>query len=266
MMNRYSVTQLASTVADALGCERPLQASEPLPLVRNYLDQTLGGKADRVLVYNPDCMGQWFWQKYTDKYIPVMKAAPLAVPLSTVMPSVTPVCFGSMYTGAMPAVHGIRTYAKPVITIDSLFDSAARSGKKAALVAVQDSSMARIFMNRPIDYYIEKYDGEVTERAMSLIEEDRYDLLVVYNQEYDDLIHETEIESPEALAAAFRHIDTFEKLTDAVRENWKDHSVMTVFAPDHGNHMDWNGHGNHGEFREDDINIIHFYGAYPKAR
>lgn len=70
------------------------------------------------------------------------------------MPSVTPVSFGTMYTGAMPEVHGIRCYSKPVIKIDSLFDSLRRSGKRVALVAVVNSSMAKIFEERDIDYYL----------------------------------------------------------------------------------------------------------------
>ena len=27
---------------------------------------------------------------------------------------------------------------------------------------------------------------------------------------------------------------------------------------------DMDGHGNHGEYRPEDINVMHFYGAYPK--
>ena len=46
----------------------------------------------------------------------------LEVRYETVMPSVTPVCFGTMYTGAQPEVHGIRRYEKPVIKIDTIFD------------------------------------------------------------------------------------------------------------------------------------------------
>jgi predicted AlkP superfamily pyrophosphatase or phosphodiesterase len=52
------------------------------------------------------------------------------IPFSTVMPSVTPVCFGTMYTGAQPQVHGIQAYVKPVITIDTIFDAFIRNGKK----------------------------------------------------------------------------------------------------------------------------------------
>ena len=96
-----------------------------------------------------------------------------------------------MYTGVLPEVHGIQGYTKPVITVDSLFDSLARSGKRVALVAVENSSMAIIFQNRPIDYFIVPYDDAATEKGLELIAQDRHDVVVVYNQEYDDMIHRT---------------------------------------------------------------------------
>ena len=59
-----------------------------------------------------------------------MLNADLTLPLQTVMPSVTPVCFATMYTGAQPEVHGIQSYTKPVVKTDSVFDVLIRNGKK----------------------------------------------------------------------------------------------------------------------------------------
>ena len=170
MFNSYSMTQFAATIANAMGAEAPNQADHSIPMVDKFVENTLGGKkAERVLIYNPDCVGMWLWQKYTEMFIPVTSATQLAVPLSTVNPSWTPVCFGTMYTGVLPEVHGIQGYMKPVITVDSLFDSLPRSGKKVALVAVTNSSMAMIFQNRDIDYYLMPYDDSATEKALELI-------------------------------------------------------------------------------------------------
>ncbi|MFC2822024.1 MAG: hypothetical protein ACTTJW_00670 [Sphaerochaeta sp.] len=265
MFNTYSVTQMVATLCEVLGVEKPFQAASSIPMAKDWLtDRLQGRKADRILVYNPDCIGDWHWRKYPEIFIPVVKAAPLAVPVSTVSPSWTPVCFGSMYTGVLPPVHGIRCYTKPVITVDSFFDALPRAGKKAALVAVKDSSMAKIYLNRPIDYFIEDYDTQATEKALSLIREDKYDVICVYNQEYDDLIHRTTPESSYAINAMRNHTQAFDSLTNAVRKYWKGHDSVVVFAPDHGNHYDWDGHGNHGEYREEDININHFYGVFPR--
>ena len=266
MMNHYSMTQFAASVAEAFGTEAPKNAGPAIPAVGAMAKDAFGGPADRLLIYNPDCLGLWFWQKYTDRYLPVMVNTRLTVPIATVMPAVTPVCFGTMYTGAMPAVHGIESYCKPVIKLDSLFDSMARSGKKVALVAVKDSSMAKIFLNRAIDYMIEPDDAACVERGLELVKQDRHDAVIVYNQDYDDCIHDYTPEDPKALDAAWRHIRDFGRLADAVREDWKQHDTLLVWAPDHGNHLDWDGHGNHGEFREEDINTVHFFGAFPKQK
>ena len=47
--------------------------------------------------------------------------------------------------------------------------------------------MAKIFLGRDIDYYLLPDDAAVTEKGLELVKEDRYDLIVVYNQEYDDM-------------------------------------------------------------------------------
>lgn len=267
MFNTYSMTQLSATISNAMGVMPPKQADHSIPIVDAYVDQVLGKKrADRVLIYNPDCVGMWLYQKYPDLFKPVVLNTQLTVPVSTVNPSWTPVCFGTMYTGVLPEVHGIQGYVKPVIKVDSLFDALPRGGKKVALVADKDSSMAKIFLQRPIDYYIESYDDTVTEKALELVKEDKYDAVIVYNQEYDDMIHRTTPEAPKAMAALKHHLRDFDRLTTAVKKYWKGHDTLVCWASDHGNHVDWKGHGTHGEYRPEDINVFHFYGIYPKTR
>ena len=63
-------------------------------------------------------------------------------------------------------MHGIQKYEKHLLKQESLFDCLAAAGKKTALVAVADSSMAVLFQEREgIDYYILPYDGEVTDKG-----------------------------------------------------------------------------------------------------
>ncbi|NCB99167.1 MAG: hypothetical protein EOM34_00615 [Clostridia bacterium] len=264
MFNLISMTRLAASIAESMGVEAPEKADVSIPQVTDLVKNTLGGKADRVLIYNPDAIGMWLFQKYTKEFAPVMEKVQLTLPVATVMPSVTPVCFGTMYTGALPEVHGIQKYEKPVIKTDSLFDALARAGKKVALVAVDESSMALIFKGRDIDYYLMPYDGEAVDKALELIDQDNYDVIVVYNQEYDDVMHDTHPESEISYNAMLHQINFFAKLTDAVKEKWTSHDSLVVWATDHGIHTREDGHGDHGLYIEDDINITHFYGAYPK--
>ena len=107
MFNSISMTRMAASIARAMDAEAPQHADKPISIVEDFVKNTLGGKADRVMIYNPDCIPMWYYQKYTEKFEPVLSAAPLSIPMSTVMYSFTPVCFGTMYTGAMPEVHGI---------------------------------------------------------------------------------------------------------------------------------------------------------------
>ena len=58
-----------------------------------YVTRTM---AQRVLVYNPDAIAQWLYQKYTTEFSPVMEYTQLAIPMLAAFPPVTPVCFGTM--------------------------------------------------------------------------------------------------------------------------------------------------------------------------
>ena len=51
MMNSYSMTQLAASVAGAMQAEAPKQAAPSIPAVDQLVARTLGGRADRVLIY-----------------------------------------------------------------------------------------------------------------------------------------------------------------------------------------------------------------------
>ena len=105
------LTGVAAALTEALGAEAPQSAAPALEAIRTLC----AGFVDRVLMYNPDAVALWLFEKYTDLFLPVMRRTQLTLPLQTVMPSVTPVCFGTMYTGALPEVHGIQSYTKPVI-------------------------------------------------------------------------------------------------------------------------------------------------------
>ena len=264
MMNSISMTRLTSTICSALGVEPPEHADRSIPHVDKLVERTCGGKVDRVMIYNPDALAMYLYQKYTEDYLPVTLKTQVEVPVAAVMPAVTPVCFGTMYTGALPEVHGIQEYIKPVIKIDYIFDAMPKGGKKVALVTREGSSMDLIFRGREIDYFLEDTDEDVVQTALRLIKEDNHDMVVAYNMDYDDAIHDTTPESELSLAAMRRHIDAFDRLTDAVKEHWSGHDTLVCMASDHGTHIDWKGFGDHGEYIEEDINVVHFYGTYPK--
>lgn len=265
VFNSIPLTGLAASLAACMGIRPPQKAGEAIASLCDLAKHKCDGRPiERVLLYHPDCIGQWLYQKYTMDFTPVFKHVQLALPLLTVDFPKTPMCFATMYSGAPPEVHGIRKYEKPVLTIDTLFDALVRSGKRAAIVAVQESSMSKIFAGRDIDYYILPNDDAVSDKALELIQRNEHDFLSVYNQEYDSRMHKIDPESQYALEAMNNHITTFSRLSEAVERCWAGHDTLIGFAPDHGNHRCAEGNGEHGENIPEDLNIMHFYGVKPK--
>lgn len=265
MKNSISMMRFTAELADCLEICRPIEAEEAFGLVKQLMHTRGMEKAEKLLIYNPDAIGMWLYQKYTQQFAPVLRHTQLGVPVCTVLPSVTPVCFGTMYTGLSPQQHGIMKYEKQLIKRMSLFDCLEKSGKKTAIVAVENSSMAVIFGERNISYYILPYDQDVNKKAQELIGESDYEVIVVYNQEYDDVMHRTFPESAEALNAMNHHIAAFAKLCETAERAWAGYDSLVCWATDHGIHTAENGHGTHGYDVEEDLNVMHFFGAYPKA-
>lgn len=264
MFNSISMTRFAATITACMGVEPPRLGDKPIRQVTERAEKLCGKPVDRVLIYNPDALGLWMYQLYTEEFSPVVSHVQMVVPIATVMPSVTPVCFATMYTGALPEVHGIRAYEKPVITIDSLFDALVRAGKRVALVAVANSSMDIIFKGRAIDYYSTPYDNEAVDKALELMEADKHDVVICYNQEFDDVMHLSTPQAPDSYDAMLHHIDAFARLCDGAKQSWAQQDALVVCAPDHGTHVNAEGFGDHGDYIEEDINILHYFGVYPR--
>ena len=264
MLNETSLDTLCGALAYAMGIEPPAHAAPANKQLVEYIDQKLGGKkADRIFMYNPDAVAQWVYEKYPKLTRDAKAKIDVEVPMCTVMPSVTPVCYATMYTGAQPAVHGIRKYEKPVLTIDTLFDALARAGKKACIIAQKPTSMAQIYLNRDIDYYI--YDSiiESNAKAIELILKDEYDFIALYNGNYDTQMHHHGPESYRALAELRVNSEIFATLSKLIENNWKGHNTLMGFAMDHGCHEIDGDSGSHGLDMEEDLNIVHMYKAYP---
>lgn len=264
-MNPICLDQLCAALAYAMGVDTPAQAAPADPRLVEYVDKTLGGqKADRLIMFNPDAISNWVHDKYTYLMREVRARTEIEVPYSCVMPSVTPVCFGTMYTGAQPEVHGIQAYEKPVIKIESLFDVMVKAGKKVAIVAETDCSLAKIFLERDVDYFIYDTLEEINAKAAELIVKDEHDFIMIYNGNYDTIMHKFGTESIEALSELRCNVQTYAMLDALVQTHWKHHRTLMGFAMDHGSHDIDGNCGSHGLYMPEDINIVHMYKAYDK--
>ena len=87
----------------------------------------------------------------------------------------------------------------------------------------------------------------------------------MYNANYDDIMHKYGPESIEALSELRVDSHAFAMFANLIKTHWGKHNTLLGFAMDHGCHEIDGGCGSHGLDMEEDINICHFYGAYPSA-
>lgn len=286
-----SEAERASSLSEAEGADKAstalkASAARPLSSVLAAASSAFSGaRCDRVFMYNPDAIAWWLYQKYkayfapletgcveavrplskdsgADKASAAFKAgsAPLMLQMRSVVPPKMPVCFASMYSGLTPEEHGIRKYEKPVLTVPTIFDALPAAGKKVAIVSTEGDSISLIFLNRPVDYFIYKTKQECNEKALELIQEDKYDVIVLYNGDYDYWMHRVTPTGFMARRALRENISTYCTLRDAIAENWQQHKTALAFAPDHGCHAKFGiPPGDHGEESERDMNIAHWW-------
>ena len=251
----YNIRSVCSTLCALFGVP-PLTDA---PAMDEVLDLLPGSRADRVFMYNPDAVAWWVYEKYRPLFAPALETGPVTLRMESVMPTVTPVCFASMYSGLMPAEHGIRSYTKPVLTVDTIFDALIAKGLKPAICSTGTDSISLIFKNREMDYFIFDTHDQVNEKVEELIREDRHDLIVAYNGNYDSSMHGHGPEGAESLNALAHNIESYRRLTEAAAAGWKGKKWATAFAPDHGCHEIDGGFGSHGLDMDEDMFVVHFW-------
>ncbi|MCL2565409.1 MAG: alkaline phosphatase family protein [Defluviitaleaceae bacterium] len=260
LYNSLPIGAIAKTITDIVGINSPKQAEPSINIIHNCAKKVFEGKkADRVFIYNPDAVALWLFQKYTERFERAILQSDLGLPMLAVMPTVTPVCFASMYSGASPDIHGISAYEKPILKIDTVFDAFIKAGLKPAIISTAGDSISCIFLEREMDYFIYETSDECNKKAMELIEEDKYDLIVLYDPKYDNAMHRNGPESKAALAELANNIDTYSEIIEHIKKHWAKHRTMIGFCPDHGCHEIDGSLGSHGLNMAEDMNVIHFY-------
>lgn len=266
--NKTPITKIRPTIEFFLGAdtkheetiecgvlEKTLETAKQL----GFVDENGKSKVDRVFMYNPDAIGLWIYQEYKDLFKPLDNITQVREDILTVYPPVTPVCFGSMYTGMKPENHGILKYEKPVLQVNTIFDFLPSVGKKVAIVCTQGDSIAEIFKGRKVDYFIYPTIDRCNKKAKELIIFDNHDLIVLYNGNYDYYMHRFTPKGRKSINELRKNIDTYCGLYELIKENWIQHRTFMAFAPDHGCHRSIFPPGNHGKNIPKDMNTVHFY-------
>ena len=260
--NLPCITSVTPTICKLMGISPPA-VSDPACLneVIQVSKRRDVKKVNKCLIYAPDAVGLQMYQNFRSLFDAVLQHAPIAVPLCSVIPPVTPVCFASMFTGAQPRVHGLQKKEKPVLTCDTIFDALIRSEKKVAIVSRKEQSIDLIFREREIQYFSEHDDQAVTRRTIEIVKSGNYDFIVAYHCKYDDILHELTPFCPEAVKALKSHIHDFGQLAKTIDVYWREYNRMLWFTPDHGAHIDpKSGKGDHGDNIPQDMHVQHYFG------
>lgn len=258
----YSIGDLTATICTLCGVDLPEQcAGTPIPAVVDQGDKLMNGvgKTEKVLLFCADALGENQRNHFPEDFARIEKKAGFRFLSTSVMPSVTPVCYGTIFSGAAPCVHGIQKYEKPVLKVDTMFDAFARAGKNVAICACNNCSIDTIFRNRNVDYYSFRTDAASFNCAMKLIAESDYDLIVCYMTDYDANMHHHGPYSAEATAQAKLAADRFVAFAEQMDEHWKKYNRVLTFVPDHGGHPVDEVHGAHGENIPEDMLVNHYY-------
>ncbi len=258
----YSIGDLTPTVCELLGIPEPdVCGGTPIPMVVDHAAKLFGGdgKMQKVLIFCPDAVGETHRIKYPDLLERVQELAGIRCLSSCVMPSVTPVCFATIFSGASPEVHGIHQWEQPILKIETLFDVAAKAGKKVAIIAENGCSMDKIFRQRDIAYFSLRSDDEARKITQMLLENDDYDILVSYATNHDHSAHVFGTDSPETIQELTKCVESFEVFTRLTDTVWKNFNHAVIWAPDHGNHPIDSEHGAHGDNIPEDMLVNHFY-------
>jgi len=256
-----NITSITPTICSLMDVRLPdISTEDVIDDILSISKKKLETVVTKCLVYAPDGIGYFLTIRYKEQFKKMDDTAPYSIRLCSVYPPKTPICFASMFTGALPQIHGRDRPDRTVLKCETIFDTFIEAGKKVAIVAVKNSSIDLIFRERSLDYFTEIDDESVTRKTIELLEKDQHDLLVVYHQEYDDALHQTTPISEDALIAMNNHIESFIKLGEAFNTHWSKYNRLLLFTPDHGAHINReDGRGTHGSNIPEDMIIRHYY-------
>ena len=115
-----------------------------------------------------------------------------------------------------------------------------------------------------MDYYHFDEGGiaAVNAKAAEVILQDKHDFILIYNGNYDSVMHKKGPESVEALSALGTNCHTFSWISELIQNNWKHHNTLVGFAMDHGCQEIDGGCVSQGLDMVEDINIVHLYKGY----
>lgn len=221
---------------------------ETAPLTNNALDRTGKPTNEKVIVIVIDGMRKERFEEADAPFLKKLrKEGTEYTQMETVYPARTVVCFSSMFTGAYPKEHGIRSNMvwKLGIRVESIFDSLRKVGKKGRLLGIAHliDSMGDDVESVTAVMHNDKADRSIIDHAKRIMAEQNPDLFVVQMIAVDQTGHSMGVlydEYLEKIAEADRLVEEFVGwLTDQGMMN----NATLIICADHGQADGIGGHG-----------------------
>jgi len=257
----YDMTSVAPTVCRALGVRLPSSAEgSPISEAAESIYRT-----DRLAVVVIDAFGVSTWEKAKGKTPTFNRLRGVhGTVIRAVMPSVTPVNFATMLTGASPRAHRIRNREQP-LRHETIFDVMRETNRVSATAARAESSLGILISPHADKPGIagSNLDSEVTEIACRMIDED-VNLMWVQLLDVDDAGHAYGPHSLESKEAAEKADSNLRRILEAARV--KSYSIIVL--ADHGQHPSSDGQykGVHGTDMPDDLNVPFLWASNTELR
>jgi predicted AlkP superfamily pyrophosphatase or phosphodiesterase len=257
----HDMTSVAPTVCRALMVRPPSSAEGSLIIeAAESLNQI-----EKLVVVVIDAFGVSTWEKAKENTPVFNKLRGVhGTVIRSVMPSITPVNFATMLTGASPETHGIRNREQP-LRHENIFHVMRETGMVSATAARAVSSLGIL-----ISPHADKpglagsnLDSEVTEIACRMIDEE-VNLLWVQLLDVDDAGHSHGPYSLESREAAAKADTNLMRILEAARV----HGYSAIVLADHGQHPSSGGpyKGVHGTTVPEDLNVPFLWASNTELR
>ena len=243
---------LAGALAAALGSTAWRRfARDVLPACppRQDPDGRAGPLARRVYVIVVDgCNRGRLWQAHAPTMDRLAREGTEYLAVEPAYPARTVVCFSSMFTGAPPDEHGMRSNFAPRLGVrcESVFETLERSGRRGRLVGIAhllDPFGEHVVRAVTSVQPTERMDHSLVAAAREVVEEEDPDLLVLQLLAADQLGHVRGVRNPDylaQLAETDRRVGDFLAFLAALG---KLDDATVILMADHGQGRGIGGHG-----------------------
>ena len=230
LQKEYSMTQILPTVIEILGLSLPAQSDTN---VIQEIIYDLSGY-NKIAIVVTDGLGLFAWQQW-DINMPFLRSMlnRHSIVIRSIMPSITPVNFAAMVTGAKLAVHSVKQMDN-TFTCETIFDVLRKKGKRSAGIGLEKYTGSNL-LGRHSDIWGNGgngLDNDIEKIIIEISEKEVPDYLIAQLGIIDDVFHQYGPSSPSVVPMLK---DTDLRLERLVK-HLKNLDYGVIILSDHGQH------------------------------